>query len=52
MSLADLLVSNRKTNFLFFDRVQKLIDFKLVEKVINRHSIFKNDALGNSYKHC
>ena len=48
MSLADLLVSNRKTNSVFFDRVQRLIDFKLVEKVINKHYSFKKDAVGNS----
>ena len=48
MSLADLLVSNRKTNSVFFDHVQKLIDFKAVEQVINKYYTFKNDAVGNS----
>lgn len=48
MSIADLLVSYRKTNMVFFDQVNKLIDFREVEKVINKHYSFKQDAVGNS----
>ena len=48
MSIADLLVSNRKTNMEFFEQIQKLIDFKEMEKVINKLYQFKNDAVRNS----
>jgi len=48
MSIADMLVSGRKTKMDFFNQVNKLIDFAVIEKVLNKHYDFKKDAVGNS----
>jgi len=47
LSFVDLYFANRKTGAKFLEDINKLIDFKKLEKLLEKHYKFKNDAAGN-----
>lgn len=48
LSFLDLYFANRKTGSKFLESIQLIIDFKQLEKKLNKYYKLNNDAVGNS----